>query len=505
MDTMLLGLQVALSVEGVFYCFIGVLLGTFIGVLPGLGTLSAVAMLLPITFHLDPTMAIIMIAGIYYGAAYGGSTASILLNLPGTPQSVVTCLDGYPLAKKGRAGMALFITAIASLVGSIIGAVALVAASFPLAALARNFGAHEYFALMVVGLFAAAAVSDKGIFRALAMICVGITMGLIGIDINSGVPRFTFNQVTLFEGLSLVALALGLFGIPELVRTASGDRESNNAIAPRVGFGDMFPSRQEWRNSAFPMLRGSLIGSFFGALPGTGGTLGSFMSYSVERGLSSDPAKFGTGAIEGVAGPESANNAAVQTAFVPTLTLGIPGDAVMALILGVMLIHGVQPGPDLVTGESPMFWAIVCSFVVGNVMLLVINIPFINLWIRLLSVPRTLLIPVVVALVCIGVYSINYNVHDVFFLCVISAVGVVLIALAFPLAPLLLGFILGPMMEENFRRAMLVSRGDFTSFLTRPASLVIFLVLVAVVGWIMVKSMQKRAALGRPKPSERGD
>ncbi|WP_252105906.1 MULTISPECIES: tripartite tricarboxylate transporter permease [unclassified Halomonas] len=481
LDNILLGFSVALSVEGIFYCAAGVLLGTIVGVLPGLGTMATLAVLMPITFHIEPSYSIIMLAGIYYGAAYGGSTASILMNLPGTVTSVVTGLDGFPMAQNGKAGLALFITAIASFMGSMIGALLLALFTIPLAAVAKSFGPQEYFMLMVFGLIAASLFSTGRPVKSLITVTLGVAFGLVGLDLNSGAARFTFGMPELYDGLSLVAVALGLFGLPEIIATAKrgplGNMRDND-----VSFKAMMPTRSELKEATFPSLRGTGVGAFFGALPGTGGTIATFLSYALEKRLSKTPEKFGKGAIAGVAAPESANNAAIQTAFIPTMSLGIPGDAVMALMLGVLMVHGVIPGPGVINDHPDIFWGLVASFIVGNILLVILNIPLVGLWVRLLRIPYHLLFPVMVACVCIGVYSVQNSVLDIYVLMGFGALGIILKSLKFDSAPLLLGFILGPMMEEHFRRAMVITQGDFSTFINRPvsASLMAILMLLLV-------------------------
>ncbi|WP_103174480.1 tripartite tricarboxylate transporter permease [Paracoccus sp. SY] len=489
-ENILLGLSVALSMKGLFYCGLGVLLGTVVGVLPGLGTMATLAMLMPITYHIDPNFAVIMLAGIYYGAAYGGSTASILLNLPGTVTSVVTTLDGYPMAQQGKAGLALFITAIASFVGSMIGAVLLAVLTVPLANIAMKFGPQEYTALMVFGLVAASMLSTGRPLKSLIIVFVGMLLGLVGIDMNSGTSRYTFNLPELFDGLSLVAIALGLFGLPEIITTARGGPEGK-VTEERITLRSMLPSRAEWRESAWPMLRGTGIGSFFGALPGTGGMIATFISYAVEKRISRTPEKFGHGAIAGVASPEAANNAAVQTAFIPTMSLGIPGDAVMAMMLGVLMVHGVIPGPQVITEHPDLFWGLVASFVVGNILLVGLNIPLVGLWVRLLKVPYHLLYPIMIAFVCVGIYSVRSSVLDIYILLGAGIAGIVLKLLRFELATLLLGFVLGPMIEENFRRTMTVTNGDFSSFLDRPIAAVFVFGTLAIVGFFVIRYLMR--------------
>ena len=482
------GLSVAASVDGLLYCFIGVFLGTFVGVLPGIGIMATLAMLMPITYHLAPNYALIMLAGIYYGASYGGSTAAILMNLPGTATSAVTGLDGYPMALQGRAGQALFMTAIASFLGSMFGVVLLVCFSVPLSRIALQFGPQEYVALMLLGLIAASVIGSGRTIRSLASVSLGLALGLIGLDLNSGTARFTFGQAQLFDGLPLVALAIGLFGLPGIIANAG------RTTLPRIHQGDfrmrsMWPTREDWRRSGMPMLRGSGVGGFFGALPGTGGLVATFVSYAIERKVSRRPEEFGHGAIEGIAAPEAANNSAVQAAFIPTLSLGIPGDPVMAIMLGVMMVHGILPGPTLIQSSPDLFWGLIISFVLGNVMLLVLNLPLVGLWVRLLKIPYNLLSPVIVALTCIGMYSVNYQVSDIAVLVAFGFLGLGMGALNFEAAPLLLGFVLGPMVEEYFRRALTISNGDLGTFAERPIAAAIMLIAGALLVWAVVAAV----------------
>lgn len=471
-----LGFSVAASPGGLFYAFIGVFLGTFVGVLPGIGIMATLAMLLPITFHLETTYALIMLAGIYYGASYGGSTASILMNLPGTATSAVTGLDGYPMAKQGRAGQALFMTAIASFVGSIFGVILLAGFAVPLARVALRFGPQEYVALMALGLIAAAVVGMGRPIRSLVSVLLGLALGLIGLDLNSGVPRFTFGQTFLYDGLPLVAVVLGLFGLPEIIANA-GRTNMPRVHQTRFRLRDMMPTAEDWRRSVMPMARGSGIGGFFGALPGTGGLVATFLSYAVERKVSKHPEQFGNGAIEGVAAPEAANNASVQSAFIPTLSLGIPGDPVMAIMLGVIMLHGIVPGPGLIQSSPDLFWGLIVSFIIGNLMLLVLNLPLVGIWVKLLQVPYNLLFPVIVAFLCIGIYSVNYQLADIVVLAIFGFLGLGMRALNFEVAPLLLGFVLGPMLEEHLRRALIISGGQFSTFIERPISGTIFAII----------------------------
>lgn len=493
-DNLAAGFAIAFSVQSLSYCLLGVTLGNIVGVLPGVGILSTIAMLLPITYYLEPTHAIIMLAGIYYGAAYGGSTASILLNLPGTSSSAITCLDGYPMTKQGRAGVALLVTTIASFVGSLVGLVILALFAPPLAAIALRFSAPEYFSLMMLGLIAATMLASDVPFRGLVMVSLGLVFGLVGIDVNTGVPRFTFGTTRLLDGISLVAVALGLFGLPEILANA-GSRITPKLKAKDITLRSMLPTREDWRRSWMPITRGTGVGAFFGLLPGTGGTIASFMAYALEKRVAKDPSRFGKGAIEGIASPEAANNSAIQTAFVPTLTLGIPGDAIMALMLGVMMVHNIVPGPQFIANNGAMFWAIVVSFFIGSVLLLIINIPLVTVWVRLLTIPYRYLVPAITVFICVGVYSVGYAATDLYLLLFFGVIGYAAMALGFPLAPLLLGFVLGPLLEENLRRALLMSRGNLTIFLERPISAVVIGLCVLLVIWTIVAKVRSvRAA-----------
>lgn len=468
LNGLMLGLESALNPVTLLYCFIGVFLGTLIGVLPGIGALATISLLLPITYHIPPTAAIVMLAGVYYGAQYGGSTASILLNLPGTPSSAVACLDGYPMAKQGRAGVALFMTTIASFVGSMLGILALILFSPAIAELGLKFGAAEYFAMMLLGLIAASALASGSPAKGLSMVVLGLLLGTIGTDVNSGQARFDFGIPELMDGINLVALAMGVFGISEVISSINQVRGSE--VKEKITMRSMTPTRKDVKDSIMPMLRGTGIGSFFGALPGTGASIASFMSYAVEKKIAKDPSRFGNGAIEGITAPEAANNAAAQTAFVPTLSLGIPGDAVMALMLGALIIHGIQPGPMLMSQQPELFWGLIVSFGIGNIMLMVLNLPMIGLWVAILRIPYRVLFPAILVFISLGVYSVNNNTFDVLMVAVIGAMGYMLAVFKFEAAPLLLGFVLGPLMEENLRRALLLSRGDMMTFIERPIS-----------------------------------
>ncbi|MGL1835114.1 tripartite tricarboxylate transporter permease [Rhodocyclaceae bacterium SMB388] len=485
---LILGLQSALQPTTLFYCFIGVFVGTLIGVLPGIGALATISLLLPITFHIEPTAAIVMLAGVYYGAQYGGSTAAILLNLPGTPSSAVTCLDGYPLAKQGRGGVALFMTTIASFVGSMLGIAALILFAPSIADFGLKFGPAEYFSMMLLGLIAASTLASGSVTKGLAMVVLGLLLGTIGTDVDSGVMRFTFGQLGLADGINLVALAMGIFGVSEVIATINRAREAKSS--EKISFRSMLPTRKEARDSVSPMLRGTGIGSFFGALPGTGASIASFMAYAVEKKVAKDRSRFGKGAIEGLVAPESANNAAAQTAFVPTLSLGIPGDAVMALMLGALIIHGIQPGPMLMTEQPALFWGLIVSFGIGNIMLVILNLPLIGVWVALLRIPYSVLYPAILVFVALGVYSVSGNTFDILMVAVIGFAGYLLAVMRFDVAPLLLGFVLGPLMEENLRRALLLSRGSMTTFIERPISAVFLAVCGALIMWSLLSAFR---------------
>jgi TctA family transporter len=489
-DNLALGLSVAFSWSNLFWCFVGVSLGTFIGVLPGIGALAAVSLLLPVTFHLDPTSAIVMLAGVYYGSAYGGSTTSILLNLPGDPPSAVTCLDGYPMSRQGRAGVALLLSAIGSFLGGGIGILLMMLFSPLIVDIALSFGPPEYFAMMVLGLIAASTISIGSPVKGIAMVVLGVLLGLVGTDIETGTPRLAFNFAELFDGISLVAIAMGLFGISEVIASIKVIHSGN--VEKKISFRSMVPTRDDVRRFWFPMLRGAGIGSFFGALPGTGGVIASFVAYAVEKKVSKEPGRFGKGALEGVVAPETANNAADQTAFIPTMTLGIPGSVVMALMIGAMMIHGIAPGPQLMTKNPDLFWGLIMSFWIGNVLLLVLNIPLIGVWVRVLVIPYYLLYPAILMFVCIGVYSINNSSFDVFLVMLFGAAGYVMRLVDLQPAPLLLGFVLGPMVEENLRRTLIISRGEFSVFLQRPISAVFIVITFVLLAWALWNALPPR-------------
>ncbi len=483
-----LGLQVAVEPITLAYCFFGVFLGTVVGVLPGLGALAAISLLLPLTYHIPPTAAIIMRAGVYYGAQYGGSTASILLNLPGTPSSAVTCLDGYPMAKKGKAGVALFVTTIASLAGAMSGLVLLTLFSPMIAEVGLKFGPAEFFSMMVLGLVAASSMSSGSAAKGLAMVVFGLLLGMVGTDVNSGVARFSFDVPELMDGINLIALAMGLFGVAEVVRCINS--ADTNRRPDKVTLKSMVPTKDEFRATVKPMMRGSALGSALGALPGVGPSIAAFMSYAIEKRVAKDPSRFGQGAIEGITAPESANNASAQTAFVPSLSLGIPGDAVMAVMLGALIIHGIQPGPMLITEQPQLFWGLVVSFAIGNIMLVILNLPTIGLWVALLRIPFAWMYPAILVFVALGVYSVNNNTFDILMVAGLGIMGYALMVLRFEPAPLLLGYILGPMLEENLRRALLLSRGDPMVFMQRPISATLLALTGALLAWAVWSTLR---------------
>ncbi|GGB06141.1 hypothetical protein GCM10011491_37830 [Brucella endophytica] len=477
-----LGFSTALSLHNLLYCFLGATVGTLIGILPGIGPVATIAMLLPLTFGLEPVTALIMLAGIFYGAQYGSSTTAILINLPGEASSVVTALDGYKLARQGQAGKALAAAALGSFFAGSAATLVIATMGPLLAGVALKFGPAEYFSLMVLGLIASVAMAAGSVMKALAMILVGIMLGLVGQDMYTGAARLTFGSVNLLDGVEFVAIAMGLFGLAEICQNLENENGRASSIN-RVG--SLMLSRQELRSIVKPILRGTTVGSVLGILPGGGATIGAFAAYMLEKRLSRNPERFGEGAIEGVATPESANNAAAQTSFIPLLTLGIPANATMAMMVGALILHGVTPGPNIISNEPALFWGLIASMWIGNVMLLILNLPLIGIWVKMLGVPYRLLFPVIVALCCIGVYTVNNSSFDVLVMVVFGVVGYLLIKLGCEPTPLLLGLVLGPMLEGNLRRAMLTGRGDPTIFLTRPISAVL-LGLVALCLLMMI-------------------
>lgn len=487
LGNLFLGFEVALSPQNLFFCFLGALVGTLIGVLPGLGPLATLSMLLPITFYLPPVAALIMLAGIYYGAQYGGSTTAILVNLPGESSSVVTCLDGYQMARNGRAGAALAIAAVGSLFAGTVATFLIALASPALGAMALQFLAPEYFSLMVLGLVGSIVLARGSMLKALAMALLGLVIGLIGTDVNSGFQRFTFDIPELSDGIGFVPVAMGMFGITEILINL--EQKTGRSISALIG--SLMPTREEIRRSVPAVLRGTAVGSVLGVLPGGGALLSSFAAYALEKKMSREPGRFGKGAVEGVAAPESANNAGAQTSFIPLLTLGIPSNPVMAIMVGAMMIHGIQPGPQVMTEQPKLFWGIIASMWIGNVMLVIINLPMVGLWVRLLMVPYRLLFPAILLLCSIGVYGVNNSWVEVALMAGFGVFGYILYKLGCEPAPLVLALVLGPLMEENLRRALLISRGDPLVFVERPISAVLLLMSLLLVLAFVLPSMKK--------------
>lgn len=489
-SNLMLGFDTALSLQNILYCTIGVTIGTLIGVLPGMGPVATVAMLLPATYALPPTSALIMLAGIYYGASYGGSTTAILVNIPGEASAVVTCLDGHMMAKRGRAGSALGIAAIGSFFAGCVATLLIAAFAPPLTELAFQFGPAEYFSLMVLGLVSATVLATGSLLKAICMVLLGLLLGLIGTDVNSGAFRFTFGLDELQDGIDFVPLSMGLFGFAEIMRNLEGNM-SRSLVPNKVK--NILPSWQEIKVSVGPIVRGTALGSILAVLPGGGALLSSFASYTAEKKLAGDKADppFGYGNIRGVAGPESANNAGAQTSFVPMLTLGIPSNAVMALMIGAMMIHDIVPGPQVMQSDPGLFWGLIISMWIGNLILVVLNLPMIGVWVQLLRVPYRWLFPAILVFCCIGVYSINNNVWDVWIAIFFGFAGYVFGKLGCETAPLVLGFILGPMMEENLRRAMLLSRGDPSVFVSSPISCGLLIAAVLMVFLVAAPAFRK--------------
>ncbi|MGY6632150.1 MAG: tripartite tricarboxylate transporter permease [Alkalilacustris sp.] len=484
-DSLLLGLGFALQPTVLVYCVLGVLLGSFVGVLPGIGAMAAIALLLPLTFHMTPEAALIMLAGVYYGAQYGGAVSSILLRLPGTPQSAVTTLDGYPMTQAGRAGIALFTAMVSSFAGAILGIVVLVTLAGWLSGMATRFGAADYAAMMVFGLVAASTIGSDRPAKGFAMIALGLLLGTIGTDVTSGAQRFTFGRTEFLDGLNLVALAMGLFGVAEVI--ANIRNPERQRAAARIPLRSLLPAREDLRRLPLPILRGGTLGSFFGALPGTGSTLSAFLAYATERRLARNPERFGKGAVEGVAAPEAANNSAAITAFAPTLTLGIPGDPIMALMLGALIIHGIQPGPLMLEARPEMFWGLVASFGIGNLLLIVLNLPLIGLWVAMLRIPFNYLYPAILVFLCLGVYSVRGLTFDILLVAGIGVAGYLMALARFSPALLLLGYVLGPLIETNLRRAFLIARGDPMVFLQRPIAATFVCASLLLLCWSLLR------------------
>ena len=473
----MLGFQVALQPANLFFCFMGVLIGTLVGVLPGLGPVAAMSLLLPTTFHLSPVSAVIMLSGIYYGAMYGGSTTSILVNIPGEAASVITCLDGYQMARKGRAGAALGIAAFGSFIAGTLSILGLMLLAPMLAEVALRFGPPEYFSLMLLGLVIVTFLAGSSMPKALMMAAFGLFLGLIGMDIMTATPRFTFDIYFLMDGVGLVPVVMGLFGISEVLLNLESKLEREVFETKIKG---LLPNRQDWRDSAWPIIRGSVIGFFLGILPGGGAVISSFVSYGVEKKLSAHPENFGTGVIEGVAGPESANNAAAGGAFIPLLTLGIPANAVMAMLLGALTIYGMQPGPMLIKQHPDLFWGVITSMYIGNLMLLVLNLPLIGVWVKILKIPYTYLFPLILLFCLIGAFSLNNSVGEIGLMLFFGGVGYLMRKFDYEAAPLVLAMVLGPMMENALRQSLIMANGSAAIFFTRPISLGVVLLVLAL-------------------------
>jgi putative tricarboxylic transport membrane protein len=483
-----LGFETALTLTNLAYCLAGVFLGTAIGVLPGLGPAATIAMLLPATFALPPVSALIMLSGIFYGAQYGGSTTAILVNLPGETSSVVTALDGYQMARQGHAGRALSVAAIGSFFAGTVSTLLIALFAPPLAEIALKFGPAEYFSLMVLGLIASIVLANGSIVHALAMILIGLLLGLVGTDVNSGTERYAFGLPELSDGIGFVIVAMGMFGVGEIIANLQGETTRDVMVKKVTG---LMPTRDDWRRIIGPILRGTALGSVLGILPGGGATLASFGAYALEKKVSPNRAQFGKGAIEGIAAPEAANNAGAQTSFIPMLTLGIPSNPVMALMIGAMVIQGIQPGPAVMTEQPALFWGIIASMWVGNLMLLVLNLPMIGLWVRMITIPYHFLYPAILVFCAIGVMSLNNAPFDIHLMALFGLVGYIFRKLDCEPAPMLLGFILGPMMEEYLRRALLIAKGDATIFLTRPISLTMLVLAAVLLILVLLPSFSK--------------
>ena len=488
---LIFGFGVALSVSNLLYCLFGVTVGTFVGVLPGIGPMATISMLLPITFGLDPIGALIMLSGIYYGAQFGSSVSSILLNIPGHAAAAVVCIDGHPMAKQGRAAVGLVGSALASFIGGSLAIILVMQFAPPLASFALRFGPAEYFSMMLLALLAAAVLSQGSILKGLGMVLVGLDIGVVGIDVNSGAQRLTFGNWNLADGVSFVIVAMGFFAVAEVMSNLEPHGEQR-MVGSNFTWRELVPTWKDFRQAFGSIIRGFAVGSLFGVLPGSGPTIASFVSYSIEKKVSRHPDRFGNGALEGVTGPESANNAAAVAGFIPTLTLGVPGDAIMALMLGSLMIFGIQPGPRVITDNPDLFWGLMASMWIGNLLLLVLNIPMIGIWVRVLKIPYRILYPSILLFICIGVFAENNNSFDILMLAAFGAVGYVMSKLDCPAAPLLLGVILGPLIEENMRRALLISHGDATVFITHPLSLAMLLIAAAVVAGFIYSGVKNR-------------
>ena len=483
------GFATALTLTNLFYCFIGVFLGTLIGVLPGLGPTATIAMLLPITFTLPPVSALIMLAGIYYGSQYGGSTTAILINVPGEAASVVTTLDGYQMARRGRAGVALATAAIASFFAGTVSTLLLAVFAPPLADFALKFGPADYFSLMVLGLVASVVLARGSLLHAIGMVVLGLLLGLVGTDVNSGMSRYSFDIPQLADGIGFVVVAMGMFGLGEIIRNLEHEK-TRTIVATKIS--SLMPTKEDWKRMVAPILRGTALGSAVGILPGSGSIMGSFAAYSLEKKISKHSKEFGHGAIEGVAGPEAANNAGAQTSFIPMLTLGIPSNPVMALMVGAMIIQGIQPGPLVMTEQPALFWGIIASMWIGNLFLIILNLPLIGIWVRIVMVPYHLLFPAILVFCAIGVYSLNNTEFDVYFMALFGLLGYIFIKLDCEPAPMILGYILGPLMEEYLRRALLLSRGDPMTLIQRPISATMLVIAALAFAAVLLPAIGKK-------------
>ena len=491
-DNLALGLATAASWQNVLFCLTGVVIGTLVGVLPGISPLTTIAMLLPFTFGLPPESAIIMLAGIFYGAQYGSSTAAILVNVPGETSSIVTCIDGYQMARQGRAGPALAMAAVSSFFAGTIATLVIAVMSLPLAALALKFTAVETVSLVILGLLGAVVLAHGSPAKAIAMIIVGILVGLVGVDVNSGTPRMTFGIPDITDGISFVPIAIGLFGIAEMIRNLEQPPEAN---VPHMRISRVMPTWADCK-AAFPaMTRGTAVGCVLGVLPGGGAALPPFSAYALEKKLAADPSRFGKGAIEGVAAPEAANNAGAQTSFVPMLTLGLPTNPLMALMIGALMIQGIQPGPQVMIKQPELFWGVIASMWIGNLMLIIINLPLIGIWVSLLRVPYNLLFPVIVVFCAIGAYSINSSLFDLWLMLGFGLLGYFFLKIGVEPAPFVLGFVLGPMLEESFRRAMLINSGDLMIFLQRPISAFLLACSVVLLAVLLIPGVRRKREL----------
>lgn len=484
------GFSVAFTLSNLVYAFGGALLGTLIGVLPGLGPVATIAMLLPTIYGLDATPALIMLAGIYYGAQYGGSTTAILINVPGESSSVVTAIDGYQMARQGRAGPALATAALGSFFAGCVGTVVIAAFAPPLTEMAFKFGPWEYFSLMVLGLIGAVVLASGSLVKAIAMIILGILLGQVSSDVDTGIPRFSFGIAQLGDGIDFVAIAMGIFGFGEIIANLGQPAEKREVFTKDVK--GLWPSKDDFKKALPAVLRGTALGSVLGVLPGGGALLSSFASYTLEKKVAGSSGRFGKGDIRGVAGPESANNAGAQTSFIPMLTLGIPPNAVMALMVGAMTIKGIQPGPEVMTNNPELFWGLIASMWVGNAMLVILNLPLIGIWIKLLTVPYKFLFPAILSFCCIGLYTLNNDNFNVYVAAIFGVVGYVFYKLKCEPAPLLLGFILGPLMEEYLRRALRLARGDWSTFVSRPLSAGLLAAAVLLVIIVLLPAIRKK-------------